>query len=98
MKFPWKKIFEVGAGIAAELVPGGDMIFEGAKKLLDKEDDNNIQGVQEIETGVIASIQAIKPEHVRDEDAVKEGTKELYLAFAKIRSGLKPAAVVPPTP
>lgn len=95
MKFPWKKILTIAKDVAIasadDVVPGLDDILDGSEKLFDKDNDNNIDGVQQIERGTIRGIKAIKPSQIRDPQAVEEGTADLYLAFAKIRSGLKPS-------
>lgn len=74
---------------AGEIVPGAGPVISGISKLFDKKDDNNREGLEEIEKGIIDGIKAISPDKVDNATLVAEGLVELESAFNKIRSGLK---------
>ena len=99
MKMPWRTLLEVAASVAETTVPGGKVLIGGVKKLLDPDDTNNLEAVQEVESGLFTALEAIKEKNVADEALFAEGSRELYLGFAKVRASLKvPPAVAPAEP
>ncbi len=74
---------------AGEVIPGLPIVIEGATQLFDKHNDNNVDGLRQIETGLIQAIESLSPDRISDPVLVKEGIAELESGFAKIRKGLK---------
>jgi 6,7-dimethyl-8-ribityllumazine synthase len=79
---------DIALDTATHAVPGAGVVISGVTKMFDKDKTNNTDGLMEIESGVIASINAIKQTDMIDPAMVAEGIKELQSGFDKIRKGI----------
>lgn len=71
------------------LVPGANLAIDGITKLFDKNNDNNREGLEGIEMGILQAIRSLSPDKVDNATLVAEGLTELEAGFAKVRQGLK---------
>lgn len=73
-------------------VPGARQFINGAGKLLDKDDDNNQLGVEELKDGLVDVVRSIKPSNVANAVEAEAAIEALVKDFDRLRDALKPAA------
>lgn len=89
-----KKILLVAKDVAetsvSQVIPGSGLAIGGIEKLLDKEKDNDVQALIELETGIISAINSLKKSKVVDQNQLNAGILELKSAFDHIKGALTP--------
>lgn len=92
MNKAFKNILKAGAilgkGLATEF-PGGGLIVSGVEALVDKDNKGNMKAIDDIATGTIQALEAIKDEEVINEVLFSQGINELNDALMKIKMSLK---------
>jgi hypothetical protein len=73
-------------------VPGAQTLISGIGKLLDHEDDNNAQGVDEIQRGLVDALSAIDPTKIDDAVEFADALKALQLDLQRAKRALKAIA------
>lgn len=73
----------------AGMIPGAGALISGVHKLVDKTHDNNVEAIDELETGLITVVQSLGPDKVADATLVMMGLNEIRAGFSKVKDGLK---------
>lgn len=75
--------------MAEEKIPGADRAIRGVRRLLDKDDANNVEALRDLEIGVITAIESLKKSEVADEELLASATEDMRAAFIKARQALR---------
>lgn len=70
------------------MVPGSGLVIKGVTALVDKDHENNIEAIDNLENGLLTAIGSLAPSQVSNASLIAAGVADLRAGFMKIKQGL----------